>query len=51
MIQPPVVRTRRAASHEVEKAAMRWLERYLSESSPSLAHSASVTNELAGRLD
>jgi hypothetical protein len=38
-------------SPKYEKAALRWLERYLNESSPSLAHFASVTIELAGRLD
>ena len=38
-------------SPKYERAAMRWLERYLDESSPSLTHFASVVRELAGRAD
>lgn len=38
-------------SPKYEKAAMRWLARYLEQGSPSLAHFAEVTQELAGRLD
>jgi hypothetical protein len=34
-----------------ERAAMRWLERYLAESSPTLERFARVTAELAGRVD
>jgi hypothetical protein len=30
---------------------MRWLGRYLDESSPRLEHFATITQELAGRLD
>lgn len=33
------------------RAAMRWLARYLDESSPSLAHFRNVTQELAARQD
>jgi len=32
-----------------EKAAMRWLERYLAESSPRLRHFAEITASLAER--
>ena len=38
-------------SPKAERAAMKWLARYLDESSPSLAHFAKVTQELAGRLE
>jgi hypothetical protein len=38
-------------SPKFEKAAMRWLERYLTEGSPTLAHVAKFTQELAGRVD
>ena len=34
-------------SPEFEKAAMRWRERYLAESSPRLQHFAAVTTRLA----
>jgi hypothetical protein len=34
-----------------ERAAMRWLERYLAESSPTLERFARVTAELAGRVN
>jgi hypothetical protein len=34
-------------SPKYEKAAMRWLERYLAESSPRLQHFAEVTASLA----
>jgi hypothetical protein len=34
-------------SPKFERAAMRWLERYLSESSPRLRHFAEVTSSLA----
>lgn len=34
-------------SPKYEKAAMRWLERYLAESSPRLRHFAEVTESLA----
>jgi hypothetical protein len=36
-------------SPKYEKAAMRWLERYLAESSPRLQHFAEVTASLAKR--
>ena len=36
-------------SPKYEKAAMRWLERYLVESSPRLQHFAEVTASLAKR--
>jgi hypothetical protein len=36
-------------SPKYERAAMRWLERYLTESSPTLANFAKVTRELAER--
>jgi hypothetical protein len=36
-------------SPKYEKAALRWLERYLTEGSPRLAHFAKVAGELAGR--
>jgi hypothetical protein len=38
-------------SPKYERAAMRWLERYIRETSPSLARFATITQELAGRLD
>jgi hypothetical protein len=34
-------------SPKYEKPAMRWLERYLTESSPRLQHFATVTTSLA----
>jgi hypothetical protein len=34
-------------SPKFERAAMRWLERYLVESSPRLQHFAEVTSSLA----
>ena len=36
-------------SPKFERAAMRWLERYITESSPRLQHVAKVTRELAER--
>jgi hypothetical protein len=36
-------------SPKFEKAAMRWLERYLAEGSPRLQHFAEVTTSLAKR--
>ncbi len=36
-------------SLKYEKAAMRWLERYLTESSPRLQHFAEITVSLARR--
>ena len=36
-------------SPKFEKAAMRWLERYLAESEPRLLHFAEVTATLANR--
>jgi len=36
-------------SPKYEKAALRWLERYLIEGSPRLQHYAQVTVDLAGR--
>jgi hypothetical protein len=36
-------------SPEYERAAMRWLERYLTESSPRLHHFAEITASLAER--
>jgi hypothetical protein len=36
-------------SPKYEKAAMRWLERYLTESAPPLKHFATVAGELAAR--
>jgi hypothetical protein len=36
-------------SPKYEKAAMRWLERYLTERSPRLRHFADVTADLAKR--
>ena len=47
-------------SPKFERAALRWLERYLAEGSPRLEHFATITNRLAnlecsgdldGRLD
>jgi hypothetical protein len=35
-------------SPKYEKAAMRWLERYLTEGSPRLQHFAEITASLAG---
>ena len=36
-------------SPKYEKAAMRWLERYLTEGSPRLQHFAEITASLAKR--
>ena len=36
-------------SPKFERAAMRWLERYLTESSPRLLHFAEITASLARR--
>jgi hypothetical protein len=36
-------------SPKYEKAALRWLERYLAEGAPRLQHFAEVTAELANR--
>jgi hypothetical protein len=36
-------------SPKYEKAALRWLERYLTESSPRLEHFAEITVRLAKR--
>jgi hypothetical protein len=36
-------------SPKFEKAAMRWLERYLTENSPRLRHFAEVATSLAAR--
>jgi hypothetical protein len=38
-------------SPKYEKAALRWLGRYLDEHSPTLAQLAKVTHELAARLE
>jgi hypothetical protein len=38
-------------SPKYEKAAMRWLERYITEGSPRLTHFAEVAGDLARRLD
>jgi hypothetical protein len=38
-------------SPKYEKAALRWLERYLTESSPRLKHFAEITTDLAKRRD
>ena len=38
-------------SPKYEKAAMRWLERYLAESSPRLKHLAEVAGDLAKLAD
>ena len=38
-------------SPKYERAAMRWLERYIAEGSPGLAQYASVVRELAARAD
>jgi hypothetical protein len=38
---------RRRVLAEVREAAMRWLERYLAESSPKLKHFAEITASLA----
>jgi hypothetical protein len=37
-------------SPKYEKAAMRWLERYITESSPKLKHFSDVAGDLARRL-
>ena len=36
-------------SPKYERAAMRWLERYLTEGSPRLQHSAEITMNLAAQ--
>ena len=36
-------------SPKYERAALRWLERYLAESSPRLQHFAEITARLAAR--
>jgi hypothetical protein len=36
-------------SPKYEKAALRWLERYLAEGSPRLEHFASLASDLAAR--
>jgi hypothetical protein len=36
-------------SPKYEKAAMRWLERYLSEGTPRLQHFAEIVSSLASR--
>jgi hypothetical protein len=36
-------------SPKYEKAAMRWLERYVTEGSPKLVHFARVASDLAAR--
>ena len=38
-------------SSEYERAAMRGLERYITEGSPRLKHYVKVAGDLAGRLD
>jgi len=38
-------------SPKFERAALRWLERYLAEGSPSLGHFAKVAHDLAGRQE
>ena len=38
-------------SPKYEKAALRWLGRYLDEHSPTLAQFTSVARDLAARLD
>ena len=38
-------------SPKYERAAMRWLERWISEGSPRLTHFAEVAGDLARRLD
>jgi hypothetical protein len=38
-------------SPKYEKAAMRWLERYLTESSPSLREFANIVETLANRAE
>ena len=38
-------------SPKYERAALRWLERYLAEGAPSLTSAARVVQELASRLD
>ena len=38
-------------SPKFEKAALRWLERYLTEGSPRLKHFAEITTSLAGRAN
>jgi hypothetical protein len=37
-------------SPKYEKAAMRWLERYITESSPKLKHFSDAAGDLARRL-
>ncbi len=38
-------------SPKYERAALRWLERYLTEGSPTLQHFAEVAAELAARIE
>jgi hypothetical protein len=38
-------------SPKFERAAMRWLERYITEESPRLQHFAKVARQLAERSD
>jgi hypothetical protein len=38
-------------SPKYEKAALRWLERYLTEGSPRLRHVAELATDLAKRLE
>ena len=38
-------------SPKYERAAMRWLERYITEHSPTLAQFASIVRELAARSE
>lgn len=40
----------RGCSPKFERAAMRWLERYLSENTPSLGNLANVLAVLAAKL-
>ena len=40
-----------AGSPKYEKAALRWLERYLTEGSPRLQHFAEITASLAKHVD
>jgi hypothetical protein len=38
-------------SPKYEKAALRWLERYITEGSPRLQHFAEITSDLAAVLE
>ena len=38
-------------SPKYEKAALRWIERYLAETSPKLPHLARVVSQLAERVE